>query len=141
MSLRKLKEVTMTANGHVEVSKESHGEVKEYIMEIGINREKKHMSQVELEKETVEIREGLSTMMELLQRSGEDWCSGWTLGKRNVQWHALKQKQRKRLIAWLKNEQLGKAQLSQRLRPSNEVHIFKLEQGIYLETRIVMRIS
>lgn len=55
----------MNINSHARDSKESHGEVKEDVKTNGI----KGACQKEFEKEVTEIREGLSKLMELLQRS------------------------------------------------------------------------
>jgi hypothetical protein len=70
----------------------------------------KGVCQKEFDKEITEIKEELSKLMELLERSDGDPCFGWKLVKRKVQWNDLQQKQRHRSLAWLKNEEFKEAE-------------------------------
>lgn len=59
--------------------------MKEYVIANGI----KGAYQKEFYRKVAKIKEGLSTLMELLQRNLEDQCFGWELDKRKVQWHGM----------------------------------------------------
>ena len=129
MSLRKLREVKMTVNGHEEGSKESHNKVRKYVNSIGI---KMRMDQDIFEKEIDEIKENLSKLLELLQGSEEDRCSGWTLSKRKLQWYALQHKQRQRSYTCLKSRELRETELRSELMIKEGVHTCEHEQGNFL---------
>ena len=78
-------------NGQVMGSRRSHCEKGEDAKVIGIKR----MSQETFEREMVEIRESLSNLMELLQRSKEGQYYGWILRKNKVKWFALQLRYKK----------------------------------------------
>ena len=94
---------------------------------------------MKLDKEIVKIKEVLSKAMELLQRNEEDQCSGWTLGKRRLQWHALQQKQNQRSLTWVKNEGLKEVELRQRLMMKEGVHPCEQKQGSFLPERVMRK--
>ena len=82
---RKLREEHMTIISHAMGSRRSHNEKGEDDKAISIKR----MIQETFEREMVEIRESLSKLMELLQRSKEEQYYGWILRKNKVKWPAL----------------------------------------------------
>ena len=88
---RKLREEHMTINSHAMDSRRSHNEKGEDAKVIGIKR----MSQETFEREMDEIRESLSKLMELLQRSEEELCYGWILRKKKVKWPAFQLRHKK----------------------------------------------
>ena len=76
----------MTVDSHKRGSRERHNELKEDAKTTGMKR---RMNQEGFDKEMAEIKERLSVMMELLQRSEEERYYGWILRKKKVKWPVL----------------------------------------------------
>jgi len=75
----------MTIDSHVKGSKRSHTKKKEIVKTIG----REEMNQEEFDREFVESKKRLDTIMKLLQEGEEDQRYGWVLRKRKVKWHML----------------------------------------------------
>jgi hypothetical protein len=76
----------MTIDSHVRGSKrEATIKRKDIVKTIG----REEMNQEEFDREFVELKERLNTIMKLLQEGEEDQRYGWVLRKRKVKWHML----------------------------------------------------
>ena len=87
----------MTVDSHKRGSMGGHSKMKEDAKAISI---KKSMDQETFERETNEIRESLSKLMELLQRGEEEQYYVWILRKKKVKWPALQLRQKKGPFIW-----------------------------------------
>ena len=106
-------EEKMTTDSHRRGSEESHSrrKVKEDAKANG-----KRMSQEELDKEIVEMKEQLNVLLE------ENKRLGWVLKKKLVKWYKLQRRLQQKQVKWLM-EKLREAKLEM------EVSICEPEQG------------
>jgi hypothetical protein len=116
----KLCEEKMTTNGHVRSSEESHSEVKKDVKVKGIEK----MSNEEIVKEIVEVREQLDVLTEQWKRDKEAHKCGWVM-KKAARWpiqQLISRRQRHMLKVWIKEVDKLKAD-------DREVCICEPEQG------------
>ena len=107
----------MTTDSHSGGSKEDHNRRKVRKENTKVNG--KRMSQEELEKEIVEIKEQIDALRRIQEESQR---LGWVLKKKPIKWHTLQKRLQQRQVKWL----MGKIRDTEL---EMEVSICELEQG------------
>ena len=119
----------MTTDSHTRSLKESHKGLKENAKENGI-------SQMEVDKEFLEIKEGLSNVMRLLQEAEKNQSLGWIM-RRKVRWPLKKLFNRtlkKKMNVWLKTLDLEKKFKDiEQGSLGEEGYFCEAEQGTFLD--------
>jgi len=96
--LMKTEEKKMTTDSHRRGTERSHsrGYKKEDAKENG-----KKMSQEEIDKEIVELKEQLNALRRMLE---EIQRLGWVLRKKPVEWHEMQRRLQQKKVKWLKGK-------------------------------------